>query len=302
MSLLTPVRVPVKVYRWDDDGAPQMTKSAGGLPVIWEACLVTGYGAGADAKEGAGWTMPFEDTDVKVFRPEVGAERDFFLRCSADTGRDMVAQVYLNMTDANTGELKLQCSRPFRFARGTVSTPIKWVLIASPRGFWFFNEQTEDADFTPLEKSGTYFFAGDVYSQNNSAVFLQHTSGDNAAAYATLLRAYSYNGGRVDNTSHSSGALLAGDNSVIDTDVQSVTQWRGDQEVLNTFVLAPLIINTDNDMFILPGIFTSADGVTKQNFDTVSVASNVALTNTIVFGTGSTVSSNFYISTDFWLR
>lgn len=302
MSLLTPVKVPVKVYKWDDAGAPALTKATNALATIFKACLVTGYGTGKDASAGAGWTMPFEDTaaGVKVFRPGVGAERDFYLRCSANTTMQMTAQVYINMTDVNTGELKLQCADQFKHARGTISG--KWILIASSRAFWFFCEQTE-ATTIPLSLSGAYFFAGDVYSQNNSAVYLQHTAGDNYSAYSSILRSYLYkNVDPTDKTVYSPGKLLLSDGSVITVNAESITKWDGDKKILNTFVLAPLIINTANDMFVLPGIFTSGDGVTKQNFDTVSAASSAALINTVVFGTGSTVASNFYISTNFWVR
>lgn len=39
-------RVPVKVYRWDDEGAPQVESAAGSIKTILKACLVTGYGEG----------------------------------------------------------------------------------------------------------------------------------------------------------------------------------------------------------------------------------------------------------------
>ena len=296
MSILTPVKVPVKIYRWDDVGAPVFNKTTDVIAKLFKACLVTGYGA----KQGAGWTMPFEVSGIKVFRPEVCAEPDFYLRCSGNTTTQMTAQVYINMTDASTGVLKLQCSDPFKFARGIISG--KWILIASSRAFWFFCEQAEVAS-TPQQTTGSYFFAGDVYSQNNTNVYMQHTAGDNYAAYSSLLRTYLYNNTpSTDKTVYSPGKLLQSDNSVITVDVTSITNWDGTNKALNKFVLATLVVNSANDMFVLPGIFTSADGVTKQNFDEVSIASSVALTSTIVFGTGSTMPSNFYISTDYWVR
>ena len=45
-------RVPVKVYRWDDEGAPQVESAAGSIKTILKACLVTGYGEGNKRKDG----------------------------------------------------------------------------------------------------------------------------------------------------------------------------------------------------------------------------------------------------------
>ena len=61
-------RVPVKVYRWDDEGAPQVESEAGSIKTILKACLVTGYGEGNKRKDGLGWEMAFEKTQEACFR------------------------------------------------------------------------------------------------------------------------------------------------------------------------------------------------------------------------------------------
>lgn len=61
-------RVPVKVYRWDDEGAPQVESAAGSIKTILKACLVTGYGEGNKRKDGLGWEMAFEKTQEACFR------------------------------------------------------------------------------------------------------------------------------------------------------------------------------------------------------------------------------------------
>lgn len=48
-------RVPVKVYRWDDAGAPQVLPAEGDIKTILKACLVTGYGENENRKEPLGW-------------------------------------------------------------------------------------------------------------------------------------------------------------------------------------------------------------------------------------------------------
>lgn len=173
MSFINPEKVPVTVYRWDDEDAPRLDRSPNCVATIFKACLVTGYGS----KQGAGWTMPYEDTNagVKVLRPEVGVEQDFYLRLSNDTGREMTAQVYLNMTDVNTGELKLQCFYPFKYGWGGHTG--KWLLIANGRSFWFLSEQFYSSYDS---RKGGWFFCGDTGCNKNGqkAIYLHHTGGD----------------------------------------------------------------------------------------------------------------------------
>lgn len=61
-------RVPVKVYRWDDAGAPQVLPGAGDIKTILKACLVRGYGENENRKEPLGWEMPFENSNDACFR------------------------------------------------------------------------------------------------------------------------------------------------------------------------------------------------------------------------------------------
>ena len=61
-------RVSVKVYRWDDEGAPQVESAAGSIKTILKACLVTGYGEGNKRKDGLGWEMAFEKAQEACFR------------------------------------------------------------------------------------------------------------------------------------------------------------------------------------------------------------------------------------------
>lgn len=135
MSLLTPERVPVKVYRWDDDGAPALDKTAGCMMAIFESCLVTGYGT----KEPAGWTMLFEDagSEVKLLKPASSPHTDFCLRLSGDTGGQVSARVCVDATNATDGKVVTQAQTDFMYGFAGAK---KWVLIATPRGLWMFIE------------------------------------------------------------------------------------------------------------------------------------------------------------------
>lgn len=294
MSLLTPIKVPVKVYRWDDVGAPALDKTAGCVMTIFKACLVTGYGT----KTGAGWTMPFEDTaaGVKVLRSEISPHTDFYLRCSADTGTEMAAQVYLNMTDVNTGDLKLQCATPFKYAKANSTG--KWLLIASPRSFWFFCDQRfSDGVAT---KTGAYFYAGDIKNADSGqdAVYLTHTGGTgNDGAYSDIFgRNF---GGNIDKTANRylSGKLLIGVDVVFTVDVTSAA----DNIAAKTTMphLTPVFVTASGGLYILSSAHATLSAATADNFDAVTAVADAASTM-IVHGTGGRYSGNIYINTDSW--
>lgn len=297
MALLSPERVPVKMYKWDDVDAPVLKKSTNALIAIFEACLVTGYGT----KQGAGWTMPYEASGIKVFRPQVGAEIDFYLRCSANTTTQMTVQVYTNMTDVSTGDKKLQCSTPFKFARGVISG--KWVLVASPRGVWFFCEQGWQLD-TPelLSNSGAYFFAGDTArdAKGSRAVYLQHTGGNNTDGdYADMFGEPVGNGSMIKNTDkYVYGALL--DNAGVVHKCDTESYFNGRTARTADRVLSPLLIFINQQMYQLSGLTIPSDGVAKINFDMQAIAMDGYVSDIITFGGGPNIKTNFCLSTDMW--
>lgn len=296
MSLLTPERVPVKIYKWDDAGAPALDKTAGCMMTIFKACLVTGYGT----KEPTGWTMPFEDTTakVKVFRPPVSPNTDFYLRCSADTGKQMTSQVYFNMTAQNAGALKLQCASPFKYATTTNSG--KWILIASTRGFWFFCEQTLPGSNT--DKTGSYFFVGDTAKRGVGArdLYLQHTGGNETnGVFSTLFGRYGESVYKAVGVYNSGKVLLGGLGNAINTDLSSLSD--GTTDMTNTSDIAPVFCITNKLLSVIPGLFVPLNGAMESNFTVKNIAMGDRNTQVVSFGTGSHTDANVYISTDEWV-
>lgn len=56
----------VRLYKSTDVGAPELrTTNDGSMLSILRACLVEGYGSGAEARTPVGWTMPFSDLPNK---------------------------------------------------------------------------------------------------------------------------------------------------------------------------------------------------------------------------------------------
>lgn len=299
MSLLTPERVPVKVYKWDDVGAPQLDSTVGCVATIIKACLVTGYGTQASA----GWTMPFEDTaaGVKVLRPEVSPHTDFYLRLSADTGTKMAAQVYLNMTDANTGDLKLQCGTPFVYADGLTTT---WILIATGRSFWFFCNQTNREVTGIAGKAGSYLFAGDLLGDDTLGrpVYLKHTGGTLPKGYLSSIFGV-YNSSSIPNATGSdrylTGRILLSDGTVNVADIISM----GDGFTVKTLDdhIADCIVLSNSRLFTVPGMYSPLGGAKHQNFDTFELITSNGVHNAVNFGTGASSATNTYITTDEWV-
>lgn len=292
MSLLTPIKVPVKVYRWDDAGAPALDKTPNCMTAIFKACLVTGYAA----KEGAGWTTAFEDAGVKVLRPEVSANTDFYLRLSADTGTEVAAQVYLNMTDANTGDLKLQCATAFKYAKANSTG--KWLLVASPRGFWFFCDQ-RFSDGNPT-KTGAYFYVGDLQNAvaGQDAVYLQHTGGtNNDGAYSDIFSRNVNN--TVDKSTYRyvSGKILLDANTVLTIDVNSMSDSLASKTTSPH--LTPIFIVAEGGLYLLPSVYAPLSIATANNFDVVTAVVDTS-SSMVVHATGGRSSSNLYINTETW--
>lgn len=137
MSLLTPVRYPVRHYSWEDADSPQLSDGDGVIKTILKACLITGYGS----KEGAGWQLLEEDGDMMVIkRPsgignppdiriengQVGTENKHRIVAQDDTGE----LVSLNMLarDGRAGKEwhLIVCDFGFLlcYQMGMVNTPI----------------------------------------------------------------------------------------------------------------------------------------------------------------------------------
>lgn len=283
MSLLTPERVPVKVYKWDDVGAPKLDKTAGCVSTIFKACLVTGYGD----KAGAGWAMPFEDTEngVKVFSPPESPDTNFYLQVSKDTGQQITARVYLNMIDASTGDLKLQCDTPFKYAVSNATG--KWVLIVSAQGLWFFNEITRQG-FSDSNKTGAFFTCGNTARNTvgDKAIYLHHSGGSWGEWMLGLLP-----------TTPSVNQSIPGKiyshklNTVMSYRPQAI--FNGRDNLSTNVVLSQLCVFAFNDIYLLPAYMPSV--CNKNNYDIVS-ADNTYINHS----DAQEHQSNVYIQTDHW--
>ena len=166
------------VYRSTDPGAPVLNGQAGSLIALLHAVLVTGYGTGQTAKAGAGWTRPYSNAGVHVYRNSTVNGSGAYLRvrddASADTlntGRLAQAWAYSSMSDIDTGTDKTP--NPDVQARGsmiakspdTTAGARGWMVVATEIGFYLFTAwgQWNNA-------MGAYYY-GDIISSVSGDVY-----------------------------------------------------------------------------------------------------------------------------------
>lgn len=133
----------VRIYRWDDAGAPTLSGQVGAMNAVLRACLVGTAGIAYGAKPSAGWTEAFAGTaaNITVFRnnPADGASA-CYVRVNdnapgAGGAREVRLTVYGAMTDINTGTAAT--SSPWVRKSSTAdSTARKWIVIADGLTAW----------------------------------------------------------------------------------------------------------------------------------------------------------------------
>ena len=159
-------RVPVKVYRWDDEGAPQVLPAEGDIKTILKACLVTGYGENENRKEPLGWEMPFENGNAACFRSvhEKSTKWALGVYGTAQYGGCEVMGLK-DPTSVKTGAKEAVFAqngqrRKFIYASGrrNAKEPLQWVVVGHARAFCLI---VINANFSSM--CGNLYF-GDFHS------------------------------------------------------------------------------------------------------------------------------------------
>lgn len=285
-----PTPSPVTVYQSSDPNAPILDRSPNCVSVILKACLVTGYGK----KTGAGWSMPFENErdGIKVFRPKVGAEFDYFVKVNNDTGREVNISIHSQMTEIDNGNKLLELATPFRYGIGT-STGNKWLLMASDRSFVFFYQT---ANRLQMDKSGTFLFCGDTGKNTigQRGVYLHHTGGgwglDDSDRY-NLLSNYgnANNGGSV-----ASSLYLPLSDKIVHP--QFLSLFNGLNNHSTHALSAPLLLSAESEIYPLPFVWlpSNANAVNEQ-------AITHASQNFIAHYVATRELSCVFVPTDTWI-
>ena len=247
------IEMPVTLYLSSDDQAPVITNA--NLGVILKACLVTGYGA----KQGAGWTMPYEDaaSNTRVFAPKHAGEHDSYLRIK-DTGSGKAEiQAYREMTGIDTGEKILELSSPYKY--GQVNLRGGWVVVASNRSVIIWVDSGYDSD----KRNGQMLFYGDTASAHDGSrcLLLAHSGGTYSDGSTSSLFHYDN-----ANTSVKARSYRDGDGAA----EQDFLSLFGSPREITGQYLAPVLLQRGGLLYPVPGIHTStraADNLTEINDD-----------------------------------
>ncbi|MFT7565812.1 MAG: hypothetical protein ACI846_000098 [Pseudoalteromonas distincta] len=169
--------LPVTMYRWDDDGAPQVVdgKPSEYMNVL-KKCLVEGYGT----KTGLGWSV----------EEEIASPPSLSLKNDLTVGGSGGCAFFSSDNDTNTGNVRVEgcqdyvdaanrgrTSSYFSFSKYSTGTNFlnKWFLIGTGKAFYFFiyNQYQLGGNFTTTIPSVS-FFMGDINSlyQNDPATFI----------------------------------------------------------------------------------------------------------------------------------
>lgn len=131
--MLQTTRYPVTLYTSADDGAPQITQTAGALKTVLKACLVTGYGN----KQGAGWEVLFEESNKIALKSADGKSTGAALHVNDTAGRAAQVSLYQKSEGFEKGKAAGE-RRSVNYAYSNVQ---KWLLAACARGFVFVSFQ-----------------------------------------------------------------------------------------------------------------------------------------------------------------
>lgn len=282
MSLLTPERVPVKVYKWDDEGAPVLDKTPAGVGVVLKACLSTGYGS----KQPAGWELTHEDAEsnTKIFKVNSSITNSLLLRVYSYTKSETHVRLVTDVVSATSVTTVLKCDDSFKVSADDRTG--EWMVIASDRAFWLFIGAVTGT--RPAEKSGAFLFAGIVPGTQSDGFIIKHSGGTTRGAnsitstdskYATRAALYNIN------TTTSATAWLD-------------YMYDGMSDESPYAIASPLYFNGAGDIYQLPIYSPSRKDL--SNFDTVFSDSQ----NMINFCTSLYTydyGNNAYVPTDYWV-
>lgn len=218
----------VKVYRSTDVGAPKRTGALGSDIAILKACLVNGYGSVA----GAGWTNPYNGTNLAVFRQGGGNQR--YLRVDDSKSAYPYASIYRgyeSMSAISTGIAPMPSSVAgvalARSSGGDTVADRPWTIVATDKAFYFFAATDQGElersypqimffgdiqSFVPGDQYATALIGNDLTNGYSSTQYLPNlTTGTNSLIAGHYIgRKFDQVGGPVQFGKHSDMGKLGG--------------------------------------------------------------------------------------------
>jgi hypothetical protein len=128
-----------RIFKHTDVGAPSSDFGVrGNLAAVLRACLITGYGTGADEKlPVGGWSEPFSEVDnVAVFRADAGNRQFYKIDDRTNTDIDVAKMfAYESMSDVETG---LGQWYDLYFGKQYTAVNQGWIVVANEFSVYVF--------------------------------------------------------------------------------------------------------------------------------------------------------------------
>lgn len=136
------------IYSSSDPGAPQLSGTVGSLVALLDAVLVDGYGTGASAKAGAGWSKAFTAGSKRAYRNDPVAGSGFYLQVD-DSGavgdaRQALVRGFASLTGFDTGTTPAPSVAeaangvPIAKSEALSGTSAPWLIVGDSRFFYLF--------------------------------------------------------------------------------------------------------------------------------------------------------------------
>lgn len=202
-------RVPVTLFQSTDEGAPQLTATAGSLKTVLKACLVTGYGS----RRPLDWESAFEEDDYICFRSKNETSSRCWLEVGAQKQGGVATRGFAEMSGKGAGNGMFCDLRLGIFVHNTNYSP-RWALVGHDRAFLLLVSLSDDSYGT------SYMFFGDFPSLRNTGaecVFVKRGIYSDSSAFLNsqkeglvLQRSASYPGRDVAAVAKSYDGLVSG--------------------------------------------------------------------------------------------
>ena len=197
-------RVPVKVFRWDDAGAPKVLPAEGDIKTILKACLVTGYGENENRKEPLGWEILFENDNEACFRSTHEKSTKWAVGVYGEHGYGGCNVVGLKEpTSSKKGMLESDLGYRFLYS-GSIyqkTEALRWVVVGHARSFCLIILNNEYAEIGGMLYFGD-FISALIADSDNCVLMATSNSNDRLGngedvIRSVIVRDYKKNNGAV---------------------------------------------------------------------------------------------------------
>lgn len=153
------------IFRSTDPGAPVISGQAGALAALLDAILVDGYGSGATAKGGLGWTREFVSPNLRAYRNNPVTGTGYFLRVDDSNALYGWMRGYESMSAISTGinpvPTLAQRTDGSMWIKSSAAGAVarSWFAIGNERSLYLFIDHTGGG-----AESQVPYFCGDISS------------------------------------------------------------------------------------------------------------------------------------------